>query len=79
MCEVVKALIGFDVVADTIVVVGFGESDEVATLGHEWNQEVVLQCSMKSQAEFQEVQALAESGIGHWSLANLRGSLCVPQ
>ena len=35
MCEVVEGLTGVEVVVDDIVVVGFGESDEVATLDHD--------------------------------------------
>ena len=43
MCEVVEGLTGVEVVADDIVVVGLGESNEEATREHDRNLDAVLQ------------------------------------
>lgn len=43
MCEVVEGLKGVEVVADDIVVVGFGETEDIATRDHDQNLQVTLQ------------------------------------
>jgi len=43
MCEVVEGLKGLEIVADDLVVVGFGDTDEEAAKDHDRNLEATLQ------------------------------------
>ena len=47
MCEVVEGLKGVEVVANDIVVVGFGDTQEEATLDHDTNLDAVLKRCME--------------------------------
>ena len=47
MCEVVEGLKGVEVVADDNVVVGFGDSQEEATLDHDTNLDAILKRCME--------------------------------
>ena len=56
MCEVVEGLEGVEVVADDIVVVGFGDTQEEATLDHDTNLDAVLKRCMERNIKINDLK-----------------------
>ena len=69
LCEVVEGLKGVEVVADDIVVVGFGDTQEDATLDHDKNLDAVLKRCMERNLKLNDrkvrLRLTAVPFIGH--------------